>query len=190
MRWDALFEDMEAQLAAEARLQLDSEITERSRVDVAGLELAGRLRASLGHVVTVHLLSGSAVSGRLNHVGSEWLVVNEEQRQVLVPHAAIGWCAGLGRQAVTELSGVRTRLGLASALRALSRDRSDLALTLANGAVGELTVHGVIDRVGRDHVDLAVTRPGEPRRAGNVLEVATVPFAALRAIRSPRSADF
>lgn len=190
MRWDALFEDMEAEFAAEGRLQLDSETAERSRADVAGVELADRLRASLGLRVTVHLLSGSAVTGTLNHAGSELLVVNEQQHQVLVPYSAIASFTGLGRQALTEQSVVRRKLGLASALRALARDRSELAVTLAGGSSGETTLHGVIDRAGRDYVDLAVTRPGEARRAANVLEVVAIPFAALRAIRSLKGADF
>jgi hypothetical protein len=79
---------------------------------------------------------------------------------------------------------VRQKLGLGSALRALARDRSHLSLVLAGGAHGELTLHGVIDRVGRDYVDFAVTGPGEARRAANVIDMATVPFTALGAIKS------
>jgi len=48
MRWDALFADMEAQLAASERLDLDAEIAERARVDAAAVELADRLRGSWG----------------------------------------------------------------------------------------------------------------------------------------------
>ncbi|WP_458111413.1 hypothetical protein [Arthrobacter sp. R1-13] len=184
MRWDALFEDMEAQFSAENRLQRESEIAERVRIDVAGVGIADRLRASINLRVTVHLLSGSTLSGLLGHAGSQLLVLNEQQHQVLVPYAAIGRCSGLARHAVAEPSLVRQRPDLGSALRALSRDRSHLALTLAGGSQGETTLHGVIDRVGRDYVDFAVTAPGEARRAANVIEMAAVPFTALSAIRS------
>ena len=44
-------------------------------------------------------------------------------------------------------------------------------------------VHGTIDRVGRDHVDLAVHDRGEPRREGAVREVRIVPLAALLLVR-------
>jgi sRNA-binding regulator protein Hfq len=184
MRWDALFEDMEAQFAAENRLQQESEIAERVRIDAAGVGMADRLRASINLRVTVHLVSGSTLSGLLSHAGSQLLVLNEQQHQVLVPYAAIGRCSGLARHAVTEPSIVRQSPGLGSALRALARDRSHLALTLAGGSQGETTLHGVIDRVGSDYVDLAVTAPGEARRAANVIEMAAVPFTALCAIRS------
>lgn len=188
MRWDALFEDMEAQFAAENRLQQEAEIAERVRIDVAGVALADRLRASINLRITVHLLSGSTLGGLLSHAGSQLLVLNEQQHQVLVPYAAIGRCSGLARHAVTEPSVVRQGPGLGSALRALSRDRSHLALTLAGGSQGETTLHGVIDRVGRDYVDFAVTAPGEARRAANVIEMAAVPFSALCAIRSIQAA--
>jgi hypothetical protein len=50
-------------------------------------------------------------------------------------------------------------------------------------------MRGVIDRVGTDHFDLAVTMPGEVRRSGNVVSVATVPFQSLAALRSLRGQD-
>lgn len=188
MRWDALFEDMEAQFAAENRLLQESEIAERVRIDAAGVGMADRLRASINLRVMVHLVSGSTLAGLLSHAGSQLLVLNEQQHQVLVPYAAIGRCSGLARHALTEPSVVRQRPDLGRALRALSRDRSNLALTLAGGSQGEVTLHGVIDRVGRDYVDFAVTGPGEARRAANVIEMAAVPFTALRAIRSTQPA--
>ena len=49
---------------------------------------------------------------------------------------------------------------------------------------------GVIDKVGRDYLDLAALRPGEARRAPQVGHVRTVPFSALAAIRSVFTGDF
>lgn len=188
MRWDALFDDMEAQLASNGRLELESEIADRSRTEVAGVELADRLRGSLGLRVGVHLASGSVFDGTLSHVGSQSLVINDQQHQMLIPYAAVSRYQGLGRLAFAEQSSVRRRLGLASALRGLARDRSGLAVFFSRGTSVEATLNGVIDRVGRDYFDLAVTHPGESRRANNVSQVATVPFAALGALRSIRGA--
>ena len=189
MRWDALFDDMEAQLASVDRLELEAEIAERSRADVAGVELADRLRGSLGLRVGVHLASGSVFDGTLGHVGAESLVLSDPHHQVLVPYAAVLRYQGLGRLAVTEPSSVRRKLGLASALRGLARDRTGLSVFLIGGVEGMAGLTGVIDRVGRDYFDLAVTRPGEARRAANVSQVATVPFASLGALRSLRGAE-
>lgn len=189
MRWDALFDDMEAQLSAGDRLQLESEITERSRTDMAGVELADRLRGSLGLQVVVHLTPGSVFEGTLGHVGGESLVLNDRQHQVLIPYAAVSRYEGLGRFSLSEPSSVRRKLGLASALRGLARDRASVSVYLTGGTSDAAGLNGVIDRVGHDYFDLAVTRPGEPRRAASVSQVASVPFSSLRALRSIRGAE-
>lgn len=189
MRWDALFDDMEAQLASNDRLELESEISERSRADVAGMELSDRLRGSVGLRIGVRVASGKVFDGTLSHAGSQSLVLNDQQHQVLIPYAAVSRYRGLGRLALAEPSSVRRKLGLASALRGLARDRAGLAVFVIGGTSGETTLNGVIDRVGRDYFDLAVTPPGESRRATNVSQIATVPIAALEALRSFRGAQ-
>jgi hypothetical protein len=189
MRWDALFDDMEAQLASANRLELEAEIAERSRADVAGVELADRLRGSRGLRVGVHLTPGSFFDGTLTYVGAESLVLSDPYHQVLIPYAAVSRYQGLGRVALAEPSSVRRKLGLASALRGLARDRANLSVFLIGAGQAAAGLSGVIDRVGRDYFDLAFTRPGEPRRARNVSEVATVPFCALAALKSLRGAE-
>ena len=187
MRWDALFEDLETQMAASERLDLDAEIAERTRSESAAVELADRLRGSLGLPIVVELASGSTFQGTLSHVGSQALVLDEPRHQMLIPYASAVRYLGLSRLAVPEPSRVRQRLGLASALRGLARDRTGLAVLISGGATGGSTLHGVIDRVGRDYLDLAVTGEGEDRRAANVRQLATIPFAALAGIRSARA---
>jgi hypothetical protein len=189
MRWDALFDDMEAQLAASDRLELDADVAERARADAAAVELADRLRGSLGLAIRVYLASGATFEGTLSHAGSEALVLSEPQHQLLIPYAAAVRYLGLSRLAVAEPSRVRQRLGLASALRALARDRSGLSVLVGWGSAAESTLHGVIDRVGRDHLDLAVTADGEERREANVRHITTIPFSALAGLRSARSQD-
>ncbi|MGY2745723.1 hypothetical protein [Arthrobacter sp. UYCu723] len=189
MRWDTLFTDLEAQLAASERLDLDAEIAERMRAEAAAVELADRLRGSLGLPVSVQLSSGTVFGGTLSHAGSEALVLNEPLHQVLIPYAAVVQYLGLSSLAVGEPSRVRQRLGLASALRGLARDRTRLAVLAVRSAAGETPLHGVIDRVGRDHLDLAATEEGEDRRAANVRQMVTIPFSALAALRSARTAE-
>lgn len=186
MRWDDLFDDLEAQFRAGDQLELEAEISERARVDAASIELADRLRGALGGRLGVHLSSGSVFEGVLRYVGADGFVLNEELHQVLIPYAAAVRYVGLGRLAVGETSTVRKKLGLANALRALARDRSGLTVILGRGPAGTATLSGVIDRVGRDFFDLAMTQPGEPRRAGNVSQISTIPLAALAALRSLR----
>ncbi|MFF2315653.1 hypothetical protein ACFVTE_05220 [Arthrobacter sp. NPDC058097] len=188
MRWNALFQDLEQQLAEAGVLGMESEIAERSRADTAAIALDDRLRGSVGCHVGVHLNSGPVFAGTLSHAGSESLVIEEPTHQVLIPYAAVGHYTGLGRFAVAEVSIVRRKLGLASALRGLARDRAELTVLLA-GRSPDLQLPGVIDRVGRDFFDLALTLPGEARRAGRVADVATVPFQSLSALRSRRGGE-
>jgi hypothetical protein len=189
MRWDALFSDLETQLAASSRLDLDADIAERMRVEASTVELADRLRGSLGLPIGVQVATGSVFEGTLSHAGSQALVLQGLRHQFLVPYAAAVQFTGLSRLAVGEPSRVRQRLGLASALRGLARDRTRLSVLAGRGATGESVLHGVIDRVGRDHLDLAVTEDGEDRRASNVRHAVTIPFSALAALRSERNAE-
>jgi hypothetical protein len=188
MRWDALFNDLESQFAEHDRLALDAEIGERTRAEMVGLALADRLRGALGCRLSVHLASGESFSGTLMHAGADALVLHEEQHQILIPYAAALRYAGLGRLSAAENSSVRRRLGLSHALRGMARDRAELSVLIGNAA-GSARLTGVIDRVGKDYVDLAVLSPGEVRRSGQVSQVATIPFAALGAIRSQRTGD-
>jgi hypothetical protein len=189
MRWDALFSDIESQLAEDYRLSLETEITERSRVETASVELVDRLRGSLGAQVAVHAASGSVFEGTLAHAGADALVLNEARHQVLVPYQAVGRYVGLGRLSRGEPSQVRGRIGLASALRGMSRDRAEVVVILARGDAQENRLPGVIDRVGKDFFDLAIVSPGEVRRASHVNQVSTIPFASLSAIRSLRPGE-
>ncbi|MGX5716919.1 hypothetical protein [Arthrobacter sp. MAHUQ-56] len=183
MRWDALFADMESQFAEADRLALDTEVNERTRAELVQQRLEDRLRAALGYRIGVHLSCGESVQGEVMHVGADALLLNEEHRQVLIPFTAAARYVGLGRGVHAETSSVRRSIGLAHSLRCLARDRAELAVTVGGGA-GIGTLHGVIDRVGKDYIDLALLSPGEMRRIRNVGQVSTIPFMALAMIRS------
>ena len=186
MRWDALFDDMEAQLAARQRLDFDAEIAERTRWTLRGGARGPAPRVRWGSVSACHLSSGSAFEGMLSHAGSEALVLDEPQHQVLIPYAA---AAQLSR--AFAAGGLRTvqrpaaaRLGQRPP-RDSPRNRAGLAIFVGHAARAEAALHGVIDRVGRDFLDLAVTGTARTGRAANVRQVAAIPFGALAGIRSP-----
>ncbi|NQD90509.1 hypothetical protein HP499_22250 [Paenarthrobacter sp. CM16] len=184
MRWDSLFDDLEAQFSAERALEAESEIAERSRVELAGVALGDRLRGAAGSVVKLVLVDSSIIQGLVGRVGAEWLVLSEGPRQWLVPFAAVLSFEGLGRLALKPASTLMQLPGIASALRALARDRSPLVVYFSTRSGNGMKIAGVIDRVGRDHFDLAVVRDGEVRRAGNVASVMTLPFSAVAALCS------
>ena len=182
MRWDALFDDLESQMAEQDRLVLDSEIGERVRAELVGITIGDRLRGSMHCRLTVHLQCGEAVHGILRHAAADALVLEEGPHQALVPYAAVMRYSGLGRLAAGESSAVKRRLGLAHALRALARDRAGLSVTVGSGT--SIRLDGVIDRVGADFFDLALVAPGDARRHTQVQTVSTIPFSAVSLVRS------
>ncbi|MBC3762831.1 hypothetical protein H7K62_14125 [Quadrisphaera sp. RL12-1S] len=180
MRWDALFADLEAQLDA-ADDDVSAMHAERVRAEVASVELRDRLRAALGQRVALRLAGGEAVDGVLRGAGPDWLLVEDPAGEALVPTAAVLLLDGLTRSLAAPPGAVERRLGLASVLRGVARDRSAVRIWLRGDAGGVLT--GTVDRVGADHLDLARHAVDEARRPGSVRGVVTVPLPALTCLR-------
>ena len=149
VRWDDLFEDMEAQLAAMTRSELDARVEDLTRAEHAGVALGARLRASGGTAMTVALDDGTLVRGRVASAAEHWFELEEGVRRHLVPLRAVAWVQGVAPLAAPGAGVVERRLGLAPALRALARDRVRV-LVLTRGG----TVAGRIARVGKDYVEL------------------------------------
>ena len=182
MRWEALFDDLEAQAAAADAQELAAEVADRSRREVARLRLADRARAAIGVVVTVGVGPAGTLAGRLRRVGPDWwLLVADGGSELLIPVGAAQWVSGLPAAATDPdaVSVVEGRLGLGYVLRIVARDRSSLTVVLRDGG----SVAGTIDRVGADFVDVAEHAPGEARRAGAVRSARTIPFDAIAVLR-------
>ena len=179
MRWEALFDDLEAQLESQQVVELRAEVAERSRAEQGAVHLADRLRAHHGRPLTLRLRDGSRLHGQCRDVAVEWMSLTDGPTQLLVPLTAVASVAGLSRAVAQPAGVVLRRLGLPHALRALARDRSAVRIS-ADG--GEVT--GTIDRVGADHIDVAEHPVGETRRVGEVRQVVTVRIERLLAVRS------
>ena len=97
-----------------------------------------------------------------------------------MPFSSLQSLRGLGRGVAPAPAGVRAKLGLGIALRALSRDRAHVSLWLTSPS----RYDGVIDRVGADFFEVALVVPGEERRAANIRDVLTVPFDAVDSLEA------
>jgi hypothetical protein len=183
VRWQRLFDDLEAQFAAAAAAELAAEVAERSRLETGRVRLSDRLAAAHGAPLAVTLPGVGVVRGTLLDAGVDWLLLDEQAgREALVPlHAVLG-ITGVGARTVAPGSEgeVGKRLDLRWALRGLARGRVGVSVGLRDGS----TVSGTLDRVGADHVDLAEHGDGEARRAAAVRAVRLVPLAALVLVRS------
>lgn len=189
MRWDSLFNDLGAQFDSDRQLAQEAEISERARVEASQVTLADRLRGALGSEALFVLGAGARVSGRLGYVGRDWFVLAEGTRQWLVPMGSLSYVETLGRR-VYKIQNIRDgSLPLPGAIRRLARDRAEVAVHVATGQDRGRVLEGVIDGVGHDFLDLAVTR-GETRRREAVALVVTVPFASLAAVCSIGPRDY
>jgi hypothetical protein len=182
VRWEALFADLDAQLAAADAAELAAEVSDRSRREAARLRLTDRARPAIGAELSIGLGAAGVATGRLLRAGPDWwLLATTGGGDVLVCTAAVSWVSGLPVLAgdPDAVSAVEGKLGLGYALRGIARDRSPVTLLLRDGAA----LTGTVDRVGADFVDLAEHAPGEARRAGAVRGGRSVPLAALALVR-------
>ena len=178
MRWDRLFEDLEAQGAAQDRLELDAEVAERTRLERARITTGERVAGSLGVPVTVRLRGGLVRRGRIEDSGDGWILLAEEAgRQLLVSTAAVVGISGLRRPRDDSRS---RRFGFGAAVREISRDRRSVVVLDVDGG----SVHGTIDAVGADAFDLAEHPLDSPRRPENITGERLVPFGAVAVIAS------
>lgn len=194
MRWDHLFDDLETQLEQELSAEeLDLE-AEEERLRLGRLSMRDRLVALCGprstetRRIAVTLVSGERIVVHPVAFGRDWFsadVVSEASRarQCVVPLGAVA-SLGLAPPSVrASLAGpvdpsLSDRLGLSFVLRDLCRRRRAVDLELSTGPL-----HGTLDRVGRDHLDLAVHDRDVPRRDAAVREVRIVPYASLMLVR-------
>jgi hypothetical protein len=199
MRWDDLFDDLESQLERELTAEEVDLRAEEERLRVARLGTRDRLlslheRGEDGERMLRLILSdGSRLAVLPTTYGRDWFsgeLVEESGRRpgCIVPLDAIDAVimertdipASLGalRPADAQES-LSARLGLAFVLRDLCRRRAALDLQLASGRL-----HGTIDRVGRDHLDLAVHESGQPRRESEISEYRLVRLTQIVLVRT------
>lgn len=183
MRWDRLFDDLEAQASAEWEAERAALASESERVRLSRVTLRDRLL--LLREVTAHvradLTAGSGVEGPVIAVGADWLAVERVPSSVsIVPFSAVVSLrmphADLLRSAAGRAGGaLRDRLDLGFVVRDLARRRVPVLAELIPGTV----VTGTVDRAGADHFDLAVHDLDTARHPSAVSGYRMIPFAAV-----------
>ncbi len=171
-RFDDLLPGIAAEMAARDAAGDDVLAAELALAEVAQVDLLDRLRAA-GSVV-VEVVGHGAVGGRVVEVGRDVVVLRADDAEWAIPLWGMGTLVGLTALA-TPPSSPRDRLGFAAVVREWAADGVPVRLA----RVGAAPLTGSIDRVGRDHLDLAEHDPGEPRRADAVRRLAAVPLAAV-----------
>ncbi|RNE56799.1 hypothetical protein [Cryobacterium tepidiphilum] len=195
MRWDNLFDDLEGQLEHELSAEETDLRAEDERLRVGRLSLRDRLTSLAeardgSQLLRLVLIAGNTVTVRPVTFGKDWLagdLVGELVRpmQCVLPLAGIagvllapGHIERSLRALPESPARIVDRIGLPFVLRDLCRRRKPVEILTPAGAL-----HGTIDRVGRDHVDLAVHPPGTLRRSCEVGQVRLVPLGQIHLVR-------
>jgi hypothetical protein len=198
MRWDNLFDDLEGQLEQELTAEEVDLQAEEERLRLGRLSMRDRIislheaegRGS-GYTFRIVLVNGQAVDVRPTTFGRDWfaadIIAPGIQSQCIVPLVGIA-SLGFTREQIAvsmdavpgETSGrsLAARLSLPFVLRDLCRRRSGLELLTITGSL-----YGTIDRVGRDHLDLALHERDAARRENVVTGYRIVPLTQIALVR-------
>lgn len=196
MRWDNLFDDLESQLEQELDAEQFELRAEEERLRLGRLGVRERIAALARDGVQdaggirLMLTNGSTLTVRPRTFGKDWLAADlvgaAPDAQCVLPLASIASISLTAAQIESSLDAVGDatahrlidRIGLPFVLRDLCRRRANLELTTCSAVI-----HGTIDRVGRDHLDLAVHEPGTSRRVANVTDHRLIPLHTILLVR-------
>ncbi len=177
MGWEksvfAVFDDLEQQAEGLHLAERDAEVADLTVAEYSLVALGARLHASLGWEVSVRLVGGTAVTGRLGRVGEDWLLLECGAEEWIVRHRGIASVTGLSGRADHEAAwSVMDKLSLRAVLRALAGAGERCLVHF----VDDHRVDGLVGRVGRDFLELTV---GE----GRLRRVEVVPLAGIAALQ-------
>jgi hypothetical protein len=197
MRWDHLFDDLESQLAQELAADEIDVMAEEERLRLGRLGVRDRLQAMharcAGQPVRLQLTDGAALSLVIGAVGRDWIAgdvsgAGAAPPSGLVPIGAIAAVLPDAAQAAESVEAIEgggpgapslsARLGIGFVLRDLCRRRAPVRI-----ATPRDDLHGTIDRVSRDHLDLAEHDPGVARRESAVRARRILPLSQLLLVR-------
>ncbi|GAA4762613.1 hypothetical protein [Citricoccus nitrophenolicus] len=186
MRWDGLFADLEAQLAHGRWQDTEAEAAELTRGERASVALADRLRGALGAPLTVLLIDGQRLQLTVSTVGSSWVGGSDRTGSLVLNLDAVAAIDSPLPVTAPQDSPGRRNLGVGFLYRSLSRARAGVVVS---GLEGRVLGEGTIDRVGLDHLDLAVHPRDEQRRGRNVRGLRVIPYGAIHLVRSAHASS-
>jgi hypothetical protein len=207
MRWNNLFDDLEAQLEAEIDCAEQSVHDDEERQRQAQLTLHERLRnvsQNSPEAIGLTLAAGHDVTLTLTvtilRLGRDWCAVDVISPPALQGHALVQIAAvvalnptelqvaaSLGQTLAGQLTPVSDvtqtprlvdTVGLGFVLRDLARRRRTLEIHSLYGVFV-----GTLDRVGADHCDLAEHREYASRRQSSVLRYRVLSLASISLVR-------
>jgi len=181
MRWNDLFADLEAQLEFGQWQAVEQDAAELTRGMWAELTLMDRLRAALEQRVRMVLRDGQHQSIMLKSVGPVWVGGVDDAGAVLIPRDAIISVDAELRRALIPRRPLQAGPKLGAVYRMLARRREPVHIVARHG---HTLAEGTIDRVGQDHLDVALHARDEFRRKAALRGTRIVPFDAIQLVRA------
>lgn len=194
VQWDHLFEDLADQFAAEREEAEQRAAIDDERLRIARLTVRDRLAALAtglrpGEHIGLQLHTDERVDIVPVEFGADWFGaelagIGGSYGACLVPIAGVAALLLTPDQVERSLipqparSSVTERLSIHIALRDLARRRTVCELLTPAGAIT-----GTIDRVARDHLDIAVHDPETVRRNRSVRVTRIVPLRDIMLVR-------
>lgn len=181
MRWNELFADLEAQLQFGQWQAVEQDAAELTRGLWAEIRLIDRLRGALGQQVRLMLADGRVLICRLEVVGPSWIGGIGETAALLVTREAILAVDADLQRATIPRKPLQAGPSMVAIYRMLARRREPVQILARNG---QLLAEGTIDRVGADHVDVALHARDEFRRGAALRGMRTIPFDAIQMLQA------
>lgn len=181
MRWDVLIQDLSDRFEYLSRQDDADMVPDLVRAERAGITLAHRLSGSLKREVAVTVTGGSAVSGVLEQVGGDWLLITDQGpagRSSVIPLDHIQSVRGLTAHADQSAGSSRGEINLLAVLRQLAQSR--LPVTLIFDVT---SVSGHMVAVGKDWLDLRSQERPEQITTYSIDRLEVITNRAIHALR-------
>lgn len=187
MRWNDLFADLEAQLQFGHWEAVEQDAAELTRGLWAELTLMDRMRAALGQRIRVILSDGRIQELSLKAVGPAWIGGFDDTSALIIARDAIVGIDSVLSRAVVPSRPLHAGPSIRAIYRALARRREPVQVI---STTGTMLAEGTIDRVGKDHIDVALHARDEFRRSSALHGVRIISTNAIQLVRaSPMGLD-
>ncbi len=152
MDWQDLLAELEAEAEALADRQREALAADLARDERRHVGISQRLAACIASTVSVQLASGEALTGQVDAVGSDWVLISDHHREHVVLLSHVHSIKGLSAQAkVISTSRIVAFMNAHWLLVRICQQRSQVSLRLVSGELCTAR----IEKVGADHLDLS-----------------------------------
>ncbi len=177
MRWDSLFDDLEAQLAEQSRAQLRDEIAENTRIERATAQLSDVLSQYRGSELGVMVIGHTEIRARLGPCSTDYFCLETEASQWIIRYQVVESIALPSERRVAPLTSQSGKaIRFSAVLRGMLRDRSRCQIY---GTHGSLIAEGTLSQVAKDFLLISMHQRDEYVRASNPAAQVMIPLESI-----------